>query len=47
MELFDSGARGRILDTEDGRLIARLQRLTAELLADKRSGLHPVRMTPA
>ena len=26
------------MDTEDGRLIARLQRLTAELLADKRRG---------
>jgi hypothetical protein len=26
------------LDIEDGRVIARLQRLTAELLADRRSG---------
>ena len=29
---------GLHLDLEDGRVIARLQRLTAELLADKRTG---------
>jgi hypothetical protein len=38
MKIFDSGAGGRILDIEYGRVIARLQRLTAELLADRRKG---------
>jgi hypothetical protein len=38
LKIFDSGAGGAHLDIEDGRVIPRLQRLTAELLADTAQG---------